>query len=416
MGPDNPWSPNWRPDPSGDRLRAIRRARHGALLAGIVYLPLAGVILAVSPLPDDIAAAALLVGLPGVALLGAGLSGSASGSRLEALFAGVAFAIGAPVAAVTSLVIGAFLLSAFADGGFDLAGPILRAGVQSAIAVAPAVAIAALGWVVAVRRLARPAPRGGSEPIVAGIDHLVIAVADPDAAVEALARLLGLAPGGGGRHPSLGTYNRLLWLGDTYIECIGVDDRQSAEASWVGAPSVRVLDAGGGLATWALASADLGRDLAALRARGSSLGSPIDGERRRPDGAVVRWRLSAPPQLDPALPPFLIEHDTTAAEWTPDDRRVRADTPVRLATLELSVDDVDAAAERFRRDAGLEFVAADTEDGTLEAEVGGQWVRLRARTDPSVPRTTIRLVGRGRPLMSVDLLGCRWIVEPETDR
>ena len=41
MGPNNPWSPNWRPDPTGRRLVAIRAARRGALLAGIAYIPLA---------------------------------------------------------------------------------------------------------------------------------------------------------------------------------------------------------------------------------------------------------------------------------------------------------------------------------------------------------------------------------------
>ena len=159
MGPDNPWSPDWRPDPSGARLLAIKAARRGAMLAGLIYLPLAAIVLAVSPLPDQLVLPALLVGLPGVALLGAGLTSAALGSRLEAASAGAAFAVGAPVAAVTSLVIGAFLLSAFAEGGADLAGPILRAGVTSAIAVAPVVAISAGLWVVAVRRVGRVAPR-----------------------------------------------------------------------------------------------------------------------------------------------------------------------------------------------------------------------------------------------------------------
>jgi len=36
MGPGNPWSPNWRPDPTGRRLAAIRTARRGALLAAIL--------------------------------------------------------------------------------------------------------------------------------------------------------------------------------------------------------------------------------------------------------------------------------------------------------------------------------------------------------------------------------------------
>ncbi|HEX6869440.1 MAG TPA: hypothetical protein VF119_11575, partial [Candidatus Limnocylindrales bacterium] len=79
-------------------------------------------------------------------------------------------------------------------------------------------------------------------------------------------------------------------------------------------------------------------------------------------------------------------------------------------------DDVEASAERFRRDAGLMFAPSGTGDGAVEAEVGGQTVRLRRRTDPSAPRTTIGLIGRGRPPMSVDLLGCRWVVEPEAER
>ena len=43
MGPANPWSPNWQPDPSGGRLLRIRAARRGALLAAAIYLPVATV-------------------------------------------------------------------------------------------------------------------------------------------------------------------------------------------------------------------------------------------------------------------------------------------------------------------------------------------------------------------------------------
>jgi hypothetical protein len=155
MGPDNPWSPNWRPDPSGHRLVAIRAARRGALLAGIVYLPVGASVLVVSSLPDSVALLALATGLPGVSLLGAGLAPSALGAWIDAIVTGVAFAIGAPVAAVTSVVIGAFVLGAFVPGS-DLAGPILRGGVLAAISVAPAVAVGAAIWVLCVRRLGRP--------------------------------------------------------------------------------------------------------------------------------------------------------------------------------------------------------------------------------------------------------------------
>jgi hypothetical protein len=155
MGPDDPWSPGWRPDESGERLRTIRAMRRGAVLAGLAYLPLAGVVALVSPLPQPMAVAALVVGLPGVALLGAGLTPAAAGSRVEAVVAGIAFGVGVPVAAVTSILIGAYVLGVMVDGAGDLTAPILRSGVTAAVAVAPAVALAAAGWIAAVRWLSR---------------------------------------------------------------------------------------------------------------------------------------------------------------------------------------------------------------------------------------------------------------------
>jgi hypothetical protein len=158
MGPDDPWSPGWRPDESGERLRTIQAMRRGSVLAGLAYLPVAVAVALVSPLPQPLGIAALVVGLPGVALLGAGLTPAAAGSRLEAAFAAVAFGIGIPVAAVTSLLIGAFLVGVFAEGEVDLTAPILRAGVSAAATVAPAIALAAALWVAIVRRVAPVVP------------------------------------------------------------------------------------------------------------------------------------------------------------------------------------------------------------------------------------------------------------------
>ena len=91
--------------------------------------------------------------------------------------------------------------------------------------------------------------------MIRGIDHLVIACVDPNAAAAELESSLGIACGGGGRHPGLGTWNRIAWLADgSYLELMGVDDREAALQGPVGAAAVAVLDAsGGGLATYALA-------------------------------------------------------------------------------------------------------------------------------------------------------------------
>jgi hypothetical protein len=166
MGPSNPWSPNWQPDPSGGRLLTIRAARRGAYLAAAIYLPIAVVaaFLAVTPvttLPSSwtmpIAMMAVVSGVAGVALLGAGLATAALGSKVDAVVVGIALAIGAPVAATASFVIwGWFIDSWF--GEVDLAAPFLRAGVTAAMHVAPLVALGAAAWVILVRRISPPLP------------------------------------------------------------------------------------------------------------------------------------------------------------------------------------------------------------------------------------------------------------------
>ena len=115
-----------------------------------------------------------------------------------------------------------------------------------------------------------------------GIDHLVIAVDDPDAAAASLEAALGLAATGGGRHAT-GTHNRLVFLGDAYLELIGVWDRERALANPIGAATVRALDAGTpGLVTYALATDGARREVGALRAAGSPIVRPGSGAGRGP--------------------------------------------------------------------------------------------------------------------------------------
>ena len=107
--------------------------------------------------------------------------------------------------------------------------------------------------------------------MIRGIDHLVIACADPDAAAADLEANIGLRCEGGGRHARRGTWNRIAWLADgSYLELIGVDDRDAALAQPVGAAAVAVLEAsGGGLATYALR--DDGLELSSQCAPGGGL-------------------------------------------------------------------------------------------------------------------------------------------------
>ena len=167
MGPSNPWSPNWQPDPTGRRLLTIRAARRGAFLAAGIYLPIAVVaaFLAVTPvttlptsLTTPITMMAVVSGIAGVALLGAGLAPAALGSKVDALVVGIALAIGAPVAATASFVIWGWVIDSWLSEQADIAAPLLRAGVTAAMHVAPLVAIGAAVWVILVRRISPPLP------------------------------------------------------------------------------------------------------------------------------------------------------------------------------------------------------------------------------------------------------------------
>lgn len=126
------------------------------------------------------------------------------------------------------------------------------------------------------------------------IDHLVWATADVGADAERLGATLGVPPVAGGRHAGLGTANHLLGLGagsagaPCYLELIHPDPAAEG-ASDLARTLGALVDSG--LYHWAVRAADL--DAIDARARGAGLGStgPIDFQRARPDGVLLRWRL-----------------------------------------------------------------------------------------------------------------------------
>jgi hypothetical protein len=242
-----------------------------------------------------------------------------------------------------------------------------------------------------------------------GIDHLVIAVRDPDAAAGRLEEGLGLAFTGGGRHEGAGTFNRLAFLGDTYLELIGVYDRslvRSSASFAVAQAALGLLDSGReGLAAYALATDDIEGDVRRLRAAGSPIGEPVAGSRTRPDGGVVRWTCAFP-ALGPEEAPFLIEHAYAGAEWGPEARAARAafrhpvGGQVRLASLELPVPDAAAAAGRHVVTVGVRF------DANRRAVIGSHEIRLRG--GDGAPPTVALLAEPGTPALDRALVGVRW--------
>lgn len=157
-------------------------------------------------------------------------------------------------------------------------------------------------------------------------------MADLAAAGRELEAGHGLASIEGGRHPGWGTANRIVPLGDSYLELVAVVDEEEAArstfGSWVGQASRTFAEPLG----WAVRTNEL--DEVAQR-----LGLVVAaGSRATRDGRVLRWRLAGLEQAaaEPSLPFFIEwEHGTPLPGQTPATHQV---TGVRIAELELQGD------------------------------------------------------------------------------
>ncbi len=250
--------------------------------------------------------------------------------------------------------------------------------------------------------------------MIQGIDHLVIACADPDAAAADLESALGLVSAGGGRHAGMGTYNRIAWLADgSYLELIGVDDRDAARSSPVGAAAMATLDSSGeGLATWALLTDDLELAVAALPE--GAFGPATHGSRTRPDGEAVEWWAAMPDApLAPDGVPFLIQHAYVGVEWSHEALARRAafqhpmGSPVALARLDLAATDPPSRAATFHESLGIDvWAVADL----AVADIGSHVVRFVPIREMAVP-AVVTLAADIESPRTAELLGLRFDVE-----
>lgn len=169
------------------------------------------------------------------------------------------------------------------------------------------------------------------------LDHLVYAAPDLDEAARHVETLTGVRPVEGGRHPGLGTRNRLLGLGGRrYLEVIGPDPDQPAPDR----PRPFGLDelTGPRLVTWAIRVGDIEDRVGRARARGYDPGDAERMSRRTADGELLRWRLTS---IRDGPVPFLIDWGTTVH---PGDR----DLPVvSLASFTAAHPEPDAIRVRL---------------------------------------------------------------------
>ena len=165
------------------------------------------------------------------------------------------------------------------------------------------------------------------------LDHLAVAAADLDQGCAWVRAALGAAPGPGGRHQRMGTWNRLLSLGpDEYLEVIAVDPA----APPPGRPRWFDLDRFTGtprLTNWILSCDDL--DAQALPGAGQAL----DFQR-----GAYHWRMAVPAEgrlpFDGAQPAQI--------QWQgPHPAAALPDSGCRLARLVIETPDAEILSRRL---------------------------------------------------------------------
>ena len=117
------------------------------------------------------------------------------------------------------------------------------------------------------------------------LDHLAISAETLEAGADWVEMALGIPLAGGGKHPHMGTHNRLLSLGDLYLEVIAIDPA----APTPGHPRWFDLDHFRGpprLTNWICRTDDLD---AALAAAPEGTGTATDLAR-----GDYRWRFAVP--------------------------------------------------------------------------------------------------------------------------
>jgi hypothetical protein len=163
------------------------------------------------------------------------------------------------------------------------------------------------------------------------LDHLAVSATTLAEGVDVLEQALGVALAPGGIHALMSTHNRLLGLGDIYLEVIAIDPAAPKPPH----PRWFDLDHFTGrprLTNWIVACDDLDAALATLP---QGVGAAVDLER-----GDLRWRMAVP--VDGRLPfgnahPALIEWQGSAhpAQRLPD-------VGVRLDLLEIATPDAAA--------------------------------------------------------------------------
>ncbi|HEX4205866.1 MAG TPA: VOC family protein [Ktedonobacteraceae bacterium] len=191
--------------------------------------------------------------------------------------------------------------------------------------------------------------------MLTGLDHVIIGVHNLAEATRTFGEKLGLVASGGGVHPTGGTANRIIVIGNTYLELISVRAPEEAQPNMLAR-----LARGEGYLNCVLATDDMQADSEGMRRRGVALIGPNQGSLTSADGRSRGWTRTDIERPDLAQHyPFIIQHDSSGEErrlrlagWqTPPEHPLGA---VRVLSTTIAVADPAEATTRFQHIYGLE--------------------------------------------------------------
>lgn len=168
-------------------------------------------------------------------------------------------------------------------------------------------------------------------------DHIAVSALDLAAGVEAVEAALGVALVGGGQHPHMATHNRLLGLGDLYLEVIAADP-SAPRPAWPRWFDLDNFTGDARLTNWVARSESISSDLVQ-----APEGTGVTVDLQRGD---YRWTMAVP--ADGKLPfegcfPALIQ-------WHGPLHPARAlpESGVRLTRLEIAHPDAEGLTAALR--------------------------------------------------------------------
>lgn len=145
------------------------------------------------------------------------------------------------------------------------------------------------------------------------LDHILLGSSNLDAGITFVKEHVGVAPVLGGVHPGRGTRNALLSLGERhYLEIIAPDPAQPGSPDSYGLKKLTAPR----LVGWAAHPGNLDGLAARLRNAGIGFDGPTPGERKCPDGRLLRWKTVNLHDNRAGLLPFFIEWDADTVHPT----------------------------------------------------------------------------------------------------